>query len=81
MQPQTEHYLDSKHLYKMSRCIYDGSDYQMTHFVDKLNLNKVLLKICLYTAWQKEILHLLTLLGVIFTLLCLMILMQAVWEL
>lgn len=48
-------------------------DYQMTHFADKLNLKKVLLKICLYTAWRKEILHLLMLLGVIFTLLCLMI--------
>lgn len=58
--------------------LFSGSDYQMTHFVDKLYLNKVLLKISLYPAWQKEMLHLLTLLGVIFTLLCLMIHVQAV---
>lgn len=81
MQAQTAQYLDIEHLYYMSLYLFSGSDYQMTHFADKLNLNKVLLKICLYTAWQKEILHLLTLLGVIFTLLCLMIHMQAVWAL
>lgn len=50
MQSQTAQYLDRKHLYKMSLYLFSGSDYQMTHFVDKLNLNKVLLKICLYTA-------------------------------
>lgn len=49
MQAETAQYLDRKHLYKMSLHLFSGSDYQMTHFVDKLNLNKVLLKICLYT--------------------------------
>lgn len=50
MQTQTAQYLDRKHLHKTSPHLFSGSDYQMTHFVDKLNLNKVLLKICLYTA-------------------------------
>lgn len=50
MQSQTAQYLDRKHLHKTSPYLFNGSDYQMTHFVDKLNLNKVLLKICLYTA-------------------------------
>lgn len=50
MQTQGAQYLDRKHLYKTSQRLFGGSDYQMTHFVDKHNLNKVLLKICLYTA-------------------------------